>query len=133
MWLNFSDHRKGYQSSFMSDFCSIQLEHVRLQTGIGDRTHPLNVLIVIFDSSLTMSNHNSFISKSCFLSIRDRRRIRSTLDFATAKTITTYLIHTKVDYCNSLFLNLPHSQLDRLQLVLNSAASAVSRTPVLES
>ena len=84
---------------------------------------------VIFDSSLTMSNHNSSVSKSCFLSIHDRRRIRSTLDFATAKTIATYLIHTKVDYCNSLFLNLPHSQLDRLQLVLNSAASAVSRAP----
>ena len=84
---------------------------------------------VIFDSSLTMSDHISSVSKSCFLSIRDLRRIRSTLDFTTAKTIATSLIHTKVDYCNSLFLNLPRSQLDRLQLVLNSAARAVSRTP----
>jgi hypothetical protein len=84
---------------------------------------------VIFDSSLTMSDHISSVSKSCFMSIRDLRRIRSTLDFATAKTIATSLIHTKIDYCNSLFLNLPRSQLDRLQLVLNSAARAVSRTP----
>jgi hypothetical protein len=85
---------------------------------------------IIFDSSLTMSDHISSVSKSCFLSIRDLRRIRSTLDFATAKTITTSLIHTKVDYCNYfLFLHLFRSQLDRLQLVLNSAARAVSRTP----
>ena len=42
-----------------------------------------------------------------------------------AQTIATSLIHSKVDYCNSLFLNLPRSQLDRLQFILNSAARAV--------
>ena len=84
---------------------------------------------VIFDSSLTMSDHISSVSKSCFLSIRDLRRIRNTLDHQTAKTIATSLIHSKLDYCNSLFLNLPRSQLDRLELILNSAARAVSRTP----
>ena len=84
---------------------------------------------VIFDSSLTFSEHISSVSKSCFLSIRDLRRIRHTLDYSTAQTIATSLIHSKVDYCNSLFLNLPRYQLDRLQLILNSAARAVSKTP----
>jgi len=84
---------------------------------------------VIFDSSLTMSDHISSVSKSCFMSLRDLRRIRSTLDSTTAKTIATSLIHSKVDYCNSLFLNLPRSQLDRLQLILNSTARAVSKSP----
>ena len=84
---------------------------------------------VIFDSSLTMSAHISSVSKSCFSTIRDLRRIRNTLDQHTAQTIATSLIHSKVDYCNSLFLNLPRSQLGRLQLILNSAARAVSRTP----
>jgi hypothetical protein len=32
-------------------------------------------------------------------------------------------------YCNSLFLNLHANQLDRLQLVLNSAARAVTSIP----
>jgi len=71
----------------------------------------------------------SSVSKSCFLSIRDLRRIRNTLDYSTANTIATSLIHSKLDYCNSLFLNLPQSQLGRLQLILNSAARAVSQTP----
>jgi len=85
---------------------------------------------VIFDSFLTMSDHISSVSKSCFMAIRDLRRIRNTLDSATAKTIATSLIHSKVDYCNSLFdLNLPRCQLDRLKLILNSAARAVSKTP----
>ena len=63
------------------------------------------------------------------MSIRDLHRIRNTLDSTTAKTIATSLIYSKVDYCNSLFLNLPRCQLDRLQLILNSAASAVSNIP----
>ena len=84
---------------------------------------------VIFDSTLSMSHHISSVSKSCFSSIRDLRRIRNTLDFTTAHTIATSLIHSKLDYCNSLFLNLPQSQLNRLQLILNSTARAVSNTP----
>ena len=84
---------------------------------------------VILDSTLSMSDHISSVSKSCFLSIRDLRRIRNTLDFSTAHTIAKSLIHSKLDNCNSLFLNLPHSQLARLQLILNSTARAVSKTP----
>ena len=84
---------------------------------------------VIFDSTLSMSDHISSVSKSCFLSIRDLRRIRNTLDYTTAQTIATSLIHSKLDYCNSLFLNLPQSQLNRLQLILNSSARAVSKSP----
>jgi len=40
---------------------------------------------VIFGSSLTMSDHISSVSKSCFLSIRDLRRIRNTLDLLQLK------------------------------------------------
>jgi len=82
---------------------------------------------VIFDSSLTFSEHILSVSKSCFLSICDLRQIWNTLDYSIAQTIATSLIHSKVDYCNSLFLNLPRCQLDRLQLNLNSAALAVSK------
>jgi len=64
-----------------------------------------------------MSDHISSVSKSCFLSIRDLQRIRN-LEFSTARTIATSLIHSKLDYRNSLFLNLPQSQLGRLQLIL---------------
>src|SRR5664279_196016 len=95
---------------------------------------------VIFDSTLSMSDHISAISKSCFCHIRDLRRIRSTLDLTTAKTIATSLIHSRLDYCNSLFLNLPSTELNRLQLVLHAAARAITKTskflhitPILKS
>jgi len=58
--------------------------------------------------------------------IRDLRRIRNTIDQTTACTIATSLIHSKIDYCNSHLLNLPATQTNRLQLVLNYAARAVT-------
>jgi len=86
---------------------------------------------IIFDSTLSMSDHISSVSKSCLLSFRDLRRIRNTLDFSTARTIATSLIHSKLDYCNSLFLNLPQSQLGRHQHFTHSKflSSSVSKTP----
>jgi len=86
-------------------------------------------LHLFFDSSLTTSHHISSVFKSCFLSIRDLCQLRNTIDSNTAQTIVTSLVHSKVDYCNSLFLNLPSSQLNHLQLILNSDFPAVSKTP----
>jgi hypothetical protein len=84
---------------------------------------------VTFDPNLSFSNHISNLSRTCFLHIRDLRRIRPMLDFKTASTIATSIVHSKLDYCNSLFLNLDHTQLNRLQLIQNSLARAVTRTP----
>jgi len=83
---------------------------------------------VIFDKTLSFVQHISSISKSCFLNNRDLRRIRNTIDQTTTCTIATSLIHYKIDHCNSLLLNLPATQMNRLQLVLNSAARAVTKT-----
>jgi hypothetical protein len=47
------------------------------------------------------------------------------MDCATASTTATSLIHSKIDYCNSLLLNFPATQINRLQLVLNFGARAV--------
>jgi len=49
---------------------------------------------------------------------------------AALRTIATTLIHSKIDYCNSLLLSLPAKSytIHRPQLVLNSAARAVTKT-----
>ena len=61
----------------------------------------------IFDSSLNFSKQISSLSSACNYHIRDLRRIRHTLDLKTASVIATSLVHFKLDYCNSLYLNLP--------------------------
>ena len=43
------------------------------------------------------------LSESCFYHIRDLVRICDTFDFTTACTVGTSFVHTKLDYCNSLY------------------------------
>ena len=40
----------------------------------------------------------------------------------TASTIAASIVHSKLDYCNSLYYNLPKSQINRLQLIQNCLA-----------
>ncbi len=83
---------------------------------------------ILFDSCLTFDSQITSLSKSCYYHIRDLRRIRDTLDLKTASVIATSLVHSKIDYCNSLYYNLPTHQIDRLQSIQNSLARTVCRT-----
>ena len=112
--------------------CVILINMFKQNTTIQPVSSARN-LGIIFDSNLSFSDHISCISKSCFAHIRDLRRIRNTLDHTTSCTIATSLIHSKLDYCNSLYLKISNQQLNRLQLILNSAARAVTKTPKFSS
>jgi len=48
------------------------------------------------------SDKLSALSKSCYHHIRALRCIRPYLDLHTAKTVATSIVHSKLDYCNSL-------------------------------
>ena len=76
-----------------------------------------------------LTDHITHLSRSCFMHIRDLRRIRPMLDFKTASTIATSIVHAKLDYCNSLFLNIDITQINRLQAIQNALARAVTKTP----
>jgi len=83
----------------------------------------------IFDSHLTFSDQISSLCKSCYYRISELRCIRHYLDFKTDSTIVTSIVHSKLDYCNSLHFNLPKSQTNRLQVIQNSLARAVVNAP----
>src|SRR5437870_249399 len=79
---------------------------------------------VVFDKHLSFHEHITKISQACFFHIRDRRRTRPYLTQETAATIRAVLVQSKLDYCNSLLLNFPGCEIDRLQFVQNSLARA---------
>jgi len=83
----------------------------------------------MFDEHLTFSDQISTISKACYYHIRQLRCIRPYLDSTTACTTTTSIVHSKLNYCNSLYYNLPKSQITRLQQIQNSPARAVLNAP----
>jgi len=65
----------------------------------------------------------------CFIHILDLKRIRPMLDLKTASTIATFIVHAKLDYCNSLFLNIDIPQINLFQAIQNALARAVTKTP----
>jgi len=91
--------------------------------------HSASNLGFIFDEHISFSGQISALSKSCYSHIRQLRGIRPYLDHKTASTIATTIVHSKLDYCNSLYYNLPDTQLNRLQHIQNSLARAIVRAP----
>ena len=79
--------------------------------------------------ALTFSYQISALSKSRYYHIRELRCLRPYLGFKTASTIATSIVHSKLDYCNSLYYNLPQSWIKKLQNIQISLVRAVTRTP----
>ena len=81
---------------------------------------------VILDKHLTFHDHITMISQSFWYDLSDLRRIGHFLDSRTAAIIGTALVESKLDYCNSLFLNLPACEINRLQFIQSSLAQPVN-------
>ena len=84
---------------------------------------------VVFDSDFNFHQYISQVCKSCFYHICDLRRIRSHISISTAKTISTALISSHLDYYNSLLNNIAKRDLAKLQRVQNCLARVVLMAP----
>ena len=96
---------------------------------LGQDTNPstsAKYLGVLFDSSLNFRKHISQIFRAYFYHIRDLRRIRKSLSLDLAKQIAVTLVGSKLDYCNSLFHNMPEKDIARLQSVQNCLTRVVT-------
>ena len=80
---------------------------------------------VMLDSNLSMHGHISLICKSAHYQLRKIRSISSLLPQSAIIQLVVSLILSRVDYCNSLLAGLPHSEIRRLQLILNNAARLI--------
>ena len=109
-------------NSFKTEFLLIGLRKQldKIHNSSLNTTHSARNLGFIFDEHLTFCDQISAISKSCYYHIRQLHCIRPYLDSSTARTIATSIVHSKLDYCNSLYYNLPKSQITRLQQIQNS-------------
>ena len=81
--------------------------------------------------SLTKSQH--FLNPAILLFVHFFVSVLTSITKKTASTIATSIVHSKLDYCNSFYHNLPNSQLHRLQLIQNSLACTVFNAPKILS
>ena len=87
-------------SKYLSMF-SIELLDVKTNPAKSARN-----LGVIFDNNFTFHSHISIVCNSCFYHMWDLRRIRRYLDLDSAKLLTTALVSSHLDYCNSLLYGI---------------------------
>jgi len=88
-------------------------------------THSARNLGFIFDEHLTFSDQISAVFKASYYHIKQLCCICPSLNSTAACTIATSIVHSKLNYCNSLYYNLSKSQITRLQQMQNSLAHAV--------
>jgi len=86
-------------------------------------------LDVKIDSELTMIPHVNKLLGICYFHIRQLRAIRRSLTVDAAHALVRSLIHSRLDYCNSVLVGLPDYMINRLQSVLRSAARLVLQLP----
>ena len=72
-----------------------------------------------------MSQHVLRVCQNCYFQIRLIRRLGKALSVESKLLLVHALVHSRLDYCNSVLVRLPWSLVQQLQSVLNSAARLI--------
>ena len=95
---------------------------------------------VTIDKMMTLEKQLNNVTKSVYLQIKKISKIRQFLDVNSTKALVQALVISRLDYCNSLYANLPQRLINKLQKAQNSAARLIYKkkrrcriTPVLKT
>ena len=89
----------------------------------------ITTLGVILESDLTFDKHISLITKQCNYKIFKIKQIKHLLNQTSLKILTSAYILSKLDYCNSLLINIPKIQEKRLNKIINHTCRLIYKFP----
>ena len=98
---------------------------------LGSTVHEsssLRNLGVYFDPAVTLAEHISHICRISYFQLRNLRRVCRCISVHSASQLVHAFMTCNLDYCNSIFYNLPAVQVKLLQAVLKSAARLVTKS-----
>uniref|UniRef100_A0A673Y0T8 Reverse transcriptase domain-containing protein n=1 Tax=Salmo trutta TaxID=8032 RepID=A0A673Y0T8_SALTR len=83
---------------------------------------------VTLDPDLSFEEHIKTASRTAFFHLRNIAKIRNFLSKNDAEKLIHAFVTSRLDYCNALLSGYPDKALNKLQLVLNTAARILTRT-----
>ena len=89
----------------------------------------VKILGFTLDSSLNLRAHINSVIKKCNFAIYNLKHIRDFIPRKLFITVVQSEILSRIDYCNALYINLPKSELNRLQLIINKAVRLIFSLP----
>jgi hypothetical protein len=81
---------------------------------------------VIIDDTLSFNEHINNVCRSSNYHIRALRHIRKFISQETANSVACAIVHSRLDYCNSLLVNTTATNINKLQRTQNSLARVVT-------
>ena len=137
--LSVNPNKTGYLQ-FNPNNVNTTVNTINLGSNIISSSDYIKNLGIIFQTDIFLDKYTSFIVKLCFLQLHDFRRIRLFTSKTAAITLANVLVHSRLDFCNSLFYGLPKYSIHRIQKVNKTVYSIVSNsshfshiTPTLKS
>ena len=82
---------------------------------------------VVLDEQLNMKKHVNKIVSHCYKLLKDIGRVRNMLSEKHTEMLVHAVTSSRIDYCNSLFFNMPKDNIFKLQKVQNAAARLIAR------
>ena len=110
-----------------SDFQTVYINNTEVKT-----TKTVKNLGFIFDQHLTLREQVQSVVKSGNYHLRNIAFIKRYLDEKSLKTLVNNYVVTRLDYCNSMYYNLPCCLLKRIQGTFNKAARLIMNKPPWE-
>lgn len=81
---------------------------------------------VIIDNTLSFNEHVNSVCRSANYHLRALRHIRKFVSQETANSVACAIVHSRLDYCNSLLANTSATNINKLQRIQNSMARIVT-------
>jgi len=81
---------------------------------------------VWIDCELSMCEHVSRVTQTCFFHLRRLRSVRRQLGRDVFARLVSALVLSRLDYCNAVLSGLPAATLSPLQRVLNAERDSCS-------
>ena len=112
-------HKSLLDNNFSLAFGNVTINAKKVVRSLG----------VVLDTTLSMEHHVNAVSRSCFMHLKNISKIRKYLTVEATKSLVHAVVMSRLDYCNSLLLDISDTHINKLQRVQNYAARVISKTP----